>query len=116
MFSTVIMYMLEITQLSHLLADLCLDSAGDTGVTHTKQATSRCAGSEPVTTSQPLHQGLEMDLQVNRRVLLRDLTQGLHSLISDDCLFHRCKALQWWLQNKNTELSNQIDDVFDPRN
>lgn len=91
------MYMLAIVWLSNLLADLSLDSAGDTGVTDTKQATSRCAGSEPVTTSQPLHQRLKMDLQVNRRVFLGDLTQGLHSFVSNDCLFHCCKALQWWL-------------------
>lgn len=50
---------------SYLLSDLGLDSAGNTRITDAKEATGRCAGSEPVTASQPLYQRLEMDLQVN---------------------------------------------------
>ena len=73
---------------SHLLADLSLDSAGDTRITDAKEAAGRCARSEPVTAGQPLDQRLKMDLQVNWRVLLRDLPQGLHGFISDYCLLH----------------------------
>lgn len=79
---------------SYLLSNLSLDSAGDTGITHTKKAAGRCARSEPVTTGQPFDQRLKMDLQVNWRVLLRDLSQGLHSFVSDYCLFHCSQTLQ----------------------
>lgn len=72
----------------HLLADLSLDSAGDAWITDAKEAAGRCARGEPVTTGQPLDQRLKMDLQVNWRVLLRDLPQGLHGFISDYCLLH----------------------------
>ena len=78
----------------HLLADLSFDGAGHTGITDAKEAAGRCARSEPVTTGQPLDQRLEVDLQVNWRVLLRDLPQRLHSLVSDYCLLHCSQALQ----------------------
>lgn len=89
---------------SHLLADLSLDSAGDTGVADTKEAAGRCARSEPVTTGQPLDQRLKMDLQVNWRVLLRDLPQRLHGFISDYCLLHCSKALKRRLCVKEEEV------------
>lgn len=79
---------------SYLLADLSLDRTGDTGITDAEEAAGRCARSEPVTTGQPLDQRLKMDLQVNWRVFLRDLPQGLHGFISDYRLLHCSKALQ----------------------
>ena len=86
---------------SHLLTDLSLDSARDARIAHTEEAAGWCARSEPVTTGQALHQRLKMDLQVNWRVLLWDLSQGFHSFVSDYRLFHCGKTLQRGLCTTN---------------
>jgi len=82
----------------HLLTDLCLDGAGDAGIADTEEATGGRARGEPVTASQPLHQGLKVDFQVNRRVLLGDLAQRLHGLVPHHRLLYRRQALQGGLQ------------------
>lgn len=79
---------------SDLLSDLSLDGAGDARIADAEQAAGGRAGGEPVTASQPLYQRLEVDLQVDRGVLLRDLSQGLHGFVSDNRLLHCGEALQ----------------------
>lgn len=80
--------------LSDLLSDLGLDGAGDAWIADAEQAAGGRAGGEPVTASQTLYQRLEVDLQVNGGVLLRDLSQGLHGFVSDNRLLHCGEALQ----------------------
>lgn len=87
------------------LADFGLDSAGDTRVADTEQATGWGAWCKPVATSQSFHQGLKVHLQVYRRVLLRDLTQWLHSFVTYHCLLNSGQALQWWL-GKASDIQN----------
>lgn len=79
---------------SILLSDLGLDGAGDARIADAEQAAGGRAGGEPVTASQPLYQRLEVDLQVDGGVLLRDLSQGLHGFVSDNRLLHCGEALQ----------------------
>lgn len=90
-------------QQSDSLSDLGLDGAGDARIADTEQAAGGCAGGEPVTASQPLHQGLEVNLQVNWGVLLGDLSQGLHCFVPDNRLLHCGEALQGRLHIKREE-------------
>lgn len=92
------------------LSDLGLDGAGDAGVADAEQAAGGRAGGEPVTASQPLHQGLEVDLQVHRGVLLGDLSQGLHGFVSDNRLLNCGEALQGRLQVKKEEGQRSVTE------
>lgn len=95
--------------MSDSLSDLSLDGAGDARVADAEQAASGCAGGEPVTAGQPLHQGLEVDLQVDRGVLLGDLPQGLHGFVSDNRLLHCGEALQGRLQIKKRRVRKALN-------
>lgn len=77
-----------------LLSNFCSDSIWSPGIANTEQATRRCARSEPVSTRQALHQRYKMRFQSIRSVLLGDLPQRLHSLVSNHSLFHSCQTFQ----------------------
>lgn len=102
-----------------LLSDLCLDSIWSSGVANAEQTACRCARCEPIPTCQALHQGYKMSFQGNGSVLLGDLPQGLHSLVSNDSLLHRSQTFQRRLQRskrktRDDNLLNQVRHRMPP--
>lgn len=100
MFAKLVILGAQLLNPGDLLSDLGLDGAGHTWIADAEQAAGWRAGGKPVTTGQSLYQRLKMDLQVDRGVLLGDLSQGLHGFVSDDRLLHCGKALQGRLHIK----------------
>lgn len=89
----------------NLLADFCFNRAGYTWITNAKKTAGRCSRGEPIPAGQALHQRHEVHLQVYRGMFLRDLPQGLHSLVSHNRFLHSRQTLQGRLtenyQNKH---------------
>lgn len=88
----------------NLLANLSFDCTGNSWVADTEETTGRSTWRKPVAAGQTLHQRLKVHFQVHWRVLMGDLPQRLHCLVSHHCLFNCSQTLQRGLEKPKTQV------------